>query len=85
MPPALETLGFVAGLFTTCCWLPQATKIIASRDTRAISITTQLAFTLGCSLWTAYGALIGSPSIIIFNALTASLAAAITILKVKYG
>jgi MtN3 and saliva related transmembrane protein len=85
MPLQPEIVGFVAGALTTFCLLPQAIKIIITRDTKAISLATELALTLGCSLWMIYGLLIGSPSIIIFNLITACLAATITLLKLRFG
>ena len=82
---ALEAIGLVAGSLTTFCWLPQTTRILRSRDTAAISLGAQLAFTAGCALWTVYGAMLGSPSIILFNVLSTSLAAGITVLKIRFG
>ena len=81
----LELIGYLAGSLTTFCWLPQAFRIIRTRDTRAISLVTQIAFTLGCGLWTVYGWLIGSPSIVIFDTITTTLSFTIAALKVRFG
>ncbi len=82
---AIESIGLVAGSLTTFCWLPQAARILRSHDTAAISLGTQMAFTMGCALWTAYGFMLGSPSIVFFNILSTSLAAGITVLKLRFG
>jgi MtN3 and saliva related transmembrane protein len=83
--PVAEILGFAAAALTTLCWLPQAIKIIRTRDTRAISLMAQGAFTAGIALWLAYGLLIASPPLIAANAVTLGLAGTILVLKLRYG
>ena len=56
----IEAVGMMAAIVTTLCWVPQAVRILRTRDTRAISLVTQSAFTCGIALWLAYGVLIGS-------------------------
>lgn len=84
MPPETELVGFVAGTLTTLCWTPQAIKILRSRDARSISLITQSTFVVGCLLWLFYGILIGSMSIILFNAITIALNILIILLKLRY-
>ncbi len=79
-----EIVGFAAGTLTTLCWTPQAIKIIRSRDAKSISLITQITFVLGCSLWLLYGLMIGSASIILFNAVTVALNLLIIALKLRY-
>lgn len=84
MAPETEIVGFAAGALTTACWAPQVVKILRSRDARAISLITQSVFVVGCMLWLAYGVLLGSLSIIIFNAITVALNLLILGLKLRY-
>jgi len=84
VPPETELVGFVAGTLTTLCWTPQAIKILRSRDARSISLITQSTFVVGCLLWLFYGILIGSMSIILFNAITIALNILIILLKLRY-
>ncbi len=79
-----EIVGFVAGTLTTLCWTPQAIKILRSRDAQSISLITQVTFVVGCSFWLLYGVLIGSASIILFNAVTVVLNLLIIALKLRY-
>jgi MtN3 and saliva related transmembrane protein len=79
-----ETVGFAAGTLTTLCWTPQAVKILRSRDAKSLSLLTQSAFVAGCSLWLAYGILIHSISIIVFNVITILLNGWIIGLKLRY-
>ncbi len=81
---ASEIVGFAAGTLTTLCWTPQAIKILRSRDARSISLITQFTFVAGCALWLIYGVLIGSASIILFNAVTVALNLLIIGLKLRY-
>lgn len=84
-PTAVEAIGLVAAGFTTLCWVPQAVRTLRTRDTRALSLWTQAAFTVGVFLWLIYGLFIGSWPVILANAVTFVLVAAILALKLRYG
>ncbi len=53
----LETqyLGYAAGILTTLAFLPQAFRIIRTRQTRDISLLWALAMNTGIILWLLYG------------------------------
>ncbi len=78
-------IGLAAAFVTTFCWLPQAFRIIRTRDTRAISLPAYAAFACGISLWLVYGIALGDLPLILSN--TVSLAVQLTIvsLKIRYG
>jgi MtN3 and saliva related transmembrane protein len=80
----LEAVGFFAAVLTTLCWLPQAVKIVREKQTAGISLVTQATFTSGVAAWLAYGALIGSPSVMAANAATLLLSLLILALKIRY-
>src|SRR5262245_44890606 len=54
-PLLIDAIGILGGILTTACWLPQALKIIHDKDTRALSLPTNLGFTVGMALWLVYG------------------------------
>jgi MtN3 and saliva related transmembrane protein len=81
----LETIGFIAAVLTTLCWLPQAVKTIRTRDTRSLSLVTQSALTLGVVLWLVYGLLIWNWPVILSNIVTLGLVATILTMKLRYG
>lgn len=83
--PLSEFVGSLAACLTTLCWVPQAWRTIATRETRAISLSTQVVFALGLALWLVYGILIGSWPIIIANAITILLVLIIIVMKLRYG
>lgn len=80
-----EIIGLIAGTLTTLSFLPQVLRAFRTRDTRAISLAMYLLFCSGVALWTVYGLLISSLSIIIANAVTLALALAVLILKIRHG
>lgn len=81
----VELLGGVAALLTTLCWLPQALKILRTRETRDLSLVAYGAFAAGVALWLIYGVLIGSIPVIAANAVTFVLLSGILALKLRYG
>ena len=51
----ITTLGFIAAAFTTLSFLPQAIKVIKTKNTSGISFSMYLMFTTGVFLWLLYG------------------------------
>jgi MtN3 and saliva related transmembrane protein len=80
--PTEEVIGAIAAVLTTSSFLPQAIKVLRTRDTGAISLTMYVLFTAGVSLWGIYGLMTWQWSIIIANGITVVLAATILTMKV---
>ena len=85
VPLSVELLGFVAAALTSLCWLPQTWRTLRTRDTRAISLWTQLLLACGTVLWLVYGVQILSWPVIVANALTLLLVLAIITMKLRFG
>ena len=81
----LEIVGLFAGFLTTLSFLPQAIKIIRTRQTESISLIMYSAFVAGVFLWIVYGIIINSIPLLMWNVLTFALAGTILTLKVKFG
>jgi MtN3 and saliva related transmembrane protein len=77
-------LGTVAGLLSTASFVPQVVKAVREGDTGAISKRMYVVTVTAFVLWTTYGFLIGSPPLVIFNALSLVLSGTILILKLKH-
>lgn len=77
----ITILGFTAALFTTVCNIPQAVKIIRTRQTKDISALSYLALLIGLILWIVYGILRNDWPLIIANAISALIAATVLTLK----
>ena len=84
-PLVTDALGMAAAALTTLCWVPQAVRTIRTRYTRAISLWTQVAFSLGLALWLVYGLLIGSWPLVIANTVTLALVTVILLMKIRHG
>jgi MtN3 and saliva related transmembrane protein len=78
-----EYVGMAAAFLTTGSFVPQAIRVLKTRDTRAISLTMYAMFTSGSLLWFIYGIYIKSTSVIAANAVTFLLALTILILKAQ--
>jgi MtN3 and saliva related transmembrane protein len=64
--------------------LPQALKIIKTKDTKSISLSMYILFVSGVFLWLIYGVLRQDVPVIIANAVTLILASLILYFKIKY-
>jgi MtN3 and saliva related transmembrane protein len=76
-----DAIGFLAASMTTCAFVPQVVHSYRTRDVSGISLVMYLVFTIGVALWLAYGIITRAWPVIIANALTLALAAAILFLK----
>ncbi len=78
-----EWVGYLAALFTTLSFLPQAWLTWSTKDTSGISLGMYLVFTIGVGLWLLYGLLMQAWPVVVANAITFVLAAFILWLKVR--
>lgn len=78
-----EGLGLIAGFIGAFAFAPQAFKILRDRDASSVSALTYAMVLTGAILWGAYGVLRGAPSIILWNAVAAGLAAMVLFLKIR--
>jgi MtN3 and saliva related transmembrane protein len=80
----VDAIGMIGAVLTTVCWLPQAVKIIRSRDTRAISLVGTLAFTIGIAFWLVYGLALMDWPLITSNVVTLAMSVIVG-LKLRHG
>lgn len=79
----IEVLGLVAGFIGAFAFAPQAFKILRDRDASGVSALTYAMVLSGALLWGAYGVFRAAPSIILWNAVAAALAAMVLFLKLR--
>lgn len=77
-----DIIGAIAAFCTTISFLPQAVKVVKTRDTTSLSLAMYVIFSAGVALWFVYGLLIGDAPIIFANAVTLSLALVILYMKI---
>ena len=81
----IDVIGMTGAVLTTVCWLPQAVQIIRSRETRAISLSGTLAFTIGIAFWLVYGLALMDWPLITSNVVTLAVMTIIVSLKLRHG
>jgi MtN3 and saliva related transmembrane protein len=74
-------VGGIAAVLSTVSFVPQAAKIIRSRDTSGISTGMYFVTVAGFTLWTAYGAMQTAWPIIASNSICLILSAFILMMK----
>ena len=79
-----DWVGYAAATLTTASFVPQALHTFRTKDVRGISLAMYSAFVVGILLWLVYGLLLSAWPIVIANAVTLTLAAAILTMKLKY-
>lgn len=84
MDAGIEAVGFLAAIFTTVAFVPQAWHSWKTRDLSGVSLTMYGLFAIGVALWLAYGFLLGAWPIIVANAVTLALAIVVLVLKLKH-
>lgn len=85
IPAAIQWVGAAGAVLTTICWLPQAVRVVRTRDTRAISLATNLIFATGILLWLIYGIALGNWPLIVANAVSMLFTLVIIAMKLRHG
>lgn len=85
MSALVDWIGLAAAITTTLCWVPQAVRIIKTRETKAISLVAQSALAFGIVLWLIYGIAKADLPLILANTVTLGLLVVILALKIRYG
>ncbi len=80
MEPA-TVFGWLATLCSTISFVPQAWKIIKTRETKDISRGMYMITVAGFACWTTYGVLLGQWPIIVTNSICLALSAFILVMK----
>jgi MtN3 and saliva related transmembrane protein len=76
-------LATIAGILSTASFVPQVLKAWKERDTAAISKRMYMVTVTAFILWSAYGFMIGSWPLIVFNLLSLALSGSILFLKIR--
>ena len=78
---ATTIVGGLATLASTTSFVPQAWKVIRTRDTSAISRKMYVITVIGFALWLTYGLLLGEWPLIATNGICLCLSAFILVMK----
>ena len=78
-----ELVGYLAAFFTTIAFIPQAYKVFKTNQTKDLSLSLFLIFSLGVLMWLIYGIMLNSIPMIVANVITLSLSLYILYKKIK--
>jgi len=79
--PKVEIIGYIAAILSAICFVPQAIRVIQTKDTNAISFWMYLLSLLSVIFWLIYGLMLSSWPIILKNVLVIILSGVILVLK----
>ncbi|HQQ25769.1 MAG TPA: SemiSWEET transporter [Methanomassiliicoccales archaeon] len=79
----LTIVGLVAGLITTLGFVPQVVKGYRSGRMEDVSLTMPMVLMVGMGLWLVYGIFLGDLPIVLWNAVSIALNAAMVFLKLR--
>tara|TARA_A100001011_G_C13605168_1_gene553757 strand:+ start:182 stop:442 length:261 start_codon:yes stop_codon:yes gene_type:complete len=80
----IEIIGCVAGVLTSFAFFPQIIKLLKTKQSAGISISTFVCTFAGCSIWFVYGVFIDSFAIVLFNLINVITTITIIFLSRKY-
>lgn len=77
-------IGYTAAFLGTICWIPQAVLVWKTKDTKSLSLVTNLMFLATVTLWLIYGLLIVDWPLIIANLVSTTAMVSIVAAKLKF-
>lgn len=80
----ITVLGLCAAILTTGAFLPQAIKVIMTRQTKDLSLTMYAMLVIGLAVWAAYGIIRQDMPVAFANIVALCFNTLILILKIKY-
>ena len=83
-PLIAETIGYVGGLCTAFCFMPQTLKTIRTKDVQSLSLVSYILYCIGILSWGLYGFYIHSVQMVMFNFISLFFAGYILIMIIKY-
>lgn len=81
----VDIIGMIAAVSTTLAFVPQALKVIQTKQTKDLSLPMYIILSVGLALWLTYGILITDWPIILANTITLIFTLTILVLKIKHG
>lgn len=80
-----ELIGYVAGVCTAICFLPQSLRTFRKKKVRGLSGLSYAIYSFGILCWIIYGAYLGSVQMVVFNLVSLCFALPIFVMIIKYG
>ncbi len=84
MTGVAQSVGYLAALLGTICWIPQLVRTFRTRRVEDLSLGTNLMILATVSLWLLYGLLLGDWPIIVANSFSIVCVGAIVLAKLVW-
>ncbi len=80
-----EYLGYLAGVLTTFCYIPQIVRVFRLKSAKEISTPFTIMLLIGVIAWLFYGIFLSLLPIIFWNIIGVVIVAVLLFSKLKYG
>ena len=80
-----EYLGYIGGILTTFCYVPQIVRVIRLKSAKEISLSFTLLLLAGVVVWLFYGIMLSLGPVIFWNAVALIIVGTLLFAKLKYG
>ena len=80
-----EFLGYIGGVLTTFCYIPQIIRIFRLKSAKEISLLFTTLTLVGIMVWLSYGILLSLGPVILWNSVAFVIVSILLYAKLKYG
>jgi MtN3 and saliva related transmembrane protein len=80
-----EYLGYIGGVLTTFCYIPQIIRVFRLKSAKEISTPFTIMLLLGVITWLFYGIFLSLAPVILWNIIGVAVAGVLLYSKQKYG
>ena len=80
-----EYLGYIGGILTTFCYVPQIIRVFRLRSAKEISLLFTILLLVGVVVWLFYGIFLSLAPVVLWNSIAVVIVAALLYAKMKYG
>ena len=81
----VEYLGFLAGVLTTFCYVPQLIRVFQLKSAKEISMLFTILLLIGVVIWLCYGIFLALTPPILWNSIGVVMVATLLYAKLRYG
>jgi MtN3 and saliva related transmembrane protein len=78
-------LGYIGGIFTTFCYVPQIMRVFRLKSAKEISLLFTVLLLTGAVIWLLYGIFLHLVPVILWNALGVGIVSVLLFAKLKYS
>ena len=83
--PLPEYLGYIGGILTTFCYVPQIIRVFRLKSAKEISLLFTILLLVGVVVWLFYGIFLSLAPVVLWNSIAVVIVAALLYAKMKYG